>query len=409
MADKKTYKRVLLAYSGGLDTSIIIPWLKENYGCAVVCCAADVGQGEELAPLHEKAKKTGAEKLYIEDLRKEFVEDFIWPTLKADAIYEGKYLLGTSFARPLIAKRLVEIAEKEGCDAICHGCTGKGNDQVRFELSIKAFAPNMPIIAPWREWDIKTREEEIEYADARGIPVPVKKDRPYSMDRNIWHLSHEGCDLEDPANEPPRDLPLICKYPEDAPDKPEYVTIDFEQGIPVAVNGEKMDAVKLLETCNEIAARNGVGIADMVENRLVGMKSRGVYETPGGTLLYAAHRNLEEITVDRDTAHYKDQVAVKFAELVYNGLWYAPLRESLSAFVDVTQKYVTGTAKLKLYKGNCIGAGVTSPYSLYMEDIATFGDSGEMYSHKDAAGFINLYGLPLKVQARMKEKAGLEK
>ena len=319
MANKK-YNRVLLAYSGGLDTSIIIPWLKENYGCAVICCAADVGQGEELAPLHEKAKKTGAEKLYIEDLRKEFVEDFIWPTLKADAVYEGKYLLGTSFARPLIGKRLVEIAKAEHCDAICHGCTGKGNDQVRFELTIKAFAPEMPIIAPWREWDIKTREEEIEYADARGIPVPVKKDRPYSMDRNIWHLSHEGCDLEDPANEPPRDLPLICVHPEDAPDAPEYVTIDFEKGVPVAVNGEKMDAVSLLEKCNEIAARNGVGIADMVENRLVGMKSRGVYETPGGTLLYAAHRNLEEITVDRDTYHYKEQLAVKFAELVYNGL-----------------------------------------------------------------------------------------
>ena len=303
----------------------------------------------------------------------------------------------------------MEIAEKEHCDAICHGCTGKGNDQVRFELAIKAFAPNMPIIAPWREWDIKTREEEIDYADARGIPVPVKKDRPYSMDRNIWHLSHEGCDLEDPANEPPRDLPLICVYPEDAPDKPEYVEIEFEKGVPVAVNGEKMDAVSLLTRCNEIAARNGVGIADMVENRLVGMKSRGVYETPGGTLLYAAHRNLEEITVDRDTAHYKDQVAVKFAELVYNGLWFTPLREGLSAFVDVTQQYVTGTAKLKLYKGNCIGAGVTSPYSLYMEDIATFGDSGELYSHKDSAGFINLYGLPLKVQAMMKEKAGLTK
>ena len=405
MAEKK-YNRVLLAYSGGLDTSIIIPWLKENYGCAVVCCAADVGQGEELEPLHEKAKKTGAEKLYIEDLRKEFVEDFIWPTLKAGAVYEGKYLLGTSFARPLIAKRLVEIAKAEHCDAICHGCTGKGNDQVRFELTIKAFAPDMPIIAPWREWDIKTREEEIDYAEARGIPVPVKKDKPYSMDRNIWHLSHEGGDLEDPANEPPRDLTLISVHPEDAPDTPEYVTLDFEKGVPVAVNGQKMDAVALLEACNAIAACNGIGIMDMVENRLVGMKSRGVYETPGGTLLYAAHRNLEEITVDRDTAHYKEQVALKFAELVYNGLWYTPLREGLSAFVDVTQQRVTGTVKLKLYKGNVIGAGVTSPYSLYMEDIATFGDSGEMYSHKDSAGFINLYGLPMKVTALMKQKAG---
>ena len=402
-------KKVVLAYSGGLDTSIIIPWLKENYGDPeIIAVAGNVGQADELEGLEAKAIATGASQLIVAHLVDEMVDDVIIPSMQMGAKYED-YLLGTAFARPIIAKRLVEIAKAEGADAICHGCTGKGNDQVRFELSIKAFAPNMPIIAPWREWDIKTREEEIEYADARGIPVPVKKDRPYSMDRNIWHLSHEGCDLEDPANEPPRDLPLICKYPEDAPDKPEYVTIDFEQGIPVAVNGEKMEAVKLLETCNEIAARNGVGIADMVENRLVGMKSRGVYETPGGTLLYAAHRNLEEITVDRDTAHYKDQVAVKFAELVYNGLWYAPLRESLSAFVDVTQKYVTGTAKLKLYKGNCIGAGVTSPYSLYMEDIATFGDSGEMYSHKDAAGFINLYGLPLKVQAMMKEKAGLEK
>ena len=296
---------------------------------------------------------------------------------------------------------------KENCDAICHGCTGKGNDQVRFELSIKAFAPEMPIIAPWREWELKTREEEIEYAEARGIPVPVKKDRPYSMDRNIWHLSHEGCELENPANEPARDLLCLGVYPEDAPDTPEYVTIDFEKGVPVAVNGEKMDAVSLLTKCNEIAGRHGVGITDMVENRLVGMKSRGVYETPGGTLLYAAHRNLEEITVDRDTAHYKDQMAPKFAELVYNGLWYTPLREAMSAFVDVTQQYVTGTAKVKLYKGNVIGAGVTSPYSLYMEDIATFGDSGELYSHKDSAGFISLYGLPLKVQAMMKQKAGL--
>ncbi len=404
----KEIKKIVLAYSGGLDTSIIIPWLHETYpGCEVICVAGNVGQDSEIVGLEERAKKTGASKLYIEDIQDEFVNDFIFPTLKAGAKYEG-YLLGTSFARPPIAKRLVEIAKKEGADAICHGCTGKGNDQVRFELTIKAFAPEMPIIAPWREWDIKTREEEIEYADARGIPVPVKKDRPYSMDRNIWHLSHEGCDLEDPANEPPRDLPLICVHPEDAPDAPEYVTIDFEKGVPVAVNGEKMDAVSLLEKCNEIAARNGVGIADMVENRLVGMKSRGVYETPGGTLLYAAHRNLEEITVDRDTYHYKEQLAVKFAELVYNGLWYTPLREAMSAFVDVTQQYVTGTVKLKLYKGNCIGAGVTSPYSLYMEDIATFGDSGEMYSHKDSAGFINLYGLPLKVQAMMKQKAGIK-
>ena len=398
MANKK-YNRVLLAYSGGLDTSIIIPWLKENYGCTVVCCAADVGQGDELEPLHEKAKKTGAEKLYIEDLRKEFVEDFIWPTLKAGAVYENKYLLGTSFARPLIAKRLVEIAKLENCDAICHGCTGKGNDQVRFELSIKAFAPDMPIIAPWREWELKTREEEIEYAEARGIPVPVKKDRPYSMDRNLWHLSHEGCELEDPANEPARDLLCLGVYPEDAPDVPEYVTIDFEKGVPVAVNGEKMDAIALLTKLNEIGGRNGIGIADMVENRLVGMKSRGVYETPGGTMLYAAHQYLETITLDRQTSHYKDQLAIKFAELVYDGMGYTPLREAMSAFVDSTQEAVNGTTRLKPYKGNCIPAGVKSPNSLYLEEIATFGDSGEMYSHKDSAGFINLLGLPMKVKA----------
>ena len=404
----KEIKKVVLAYSGGLDTSIIIPWLKENYNnCEVIAVSGDVGQGTELDGLEEKAIKTGASKLYIEHLTEEFITDYVFPTVQAGAIYENRYMLGTSFARPIIAKRIAEIALAEGADAICHGCTGKGNDQVRFELTIKAFAPDMPIIAPWREWDIKTREEEIEYAEARGIPVPVKKDRPYSMDRNLWHLSHEGCELEDPANEPARDLLCLGVYPEDAPDVPEYVTIDFEKGIPVAINGEKMDAVSLLSKLNEIGGRNGIGIADMVENRLVGMKSRGVYETPGGTILYAAHRNLEEITVDRDTAHYKDQMAPKFAELVYNGLWYTPLREAMSAFVDVTQQYVTGTAKLKLYKGNCIGAGVTSPYSLYMEDIATFGDSGELYSHKDSAGFINLYGLPLKVQAMMKEKAGL--
>ena len=346
--------RVLLAYSGGLDTSIIIPWLKEHYDCDVVCMAADVGQGDELEPLHEKAKKTGAEKLYIEDLKKEFVEDFIWPTLKCGAVYEGKYLLGTSFARPLIAKRLVEIAHKENCTAICHGCTGKGNDQVRFEITIKAFDPHMKIIAPWREWNLKSREDEIDYAKAHGIDVPVTKKRPYSMDRNVWHLSHEGGDLE---------------YPE-----------------------------------NEIAARNGVGIADMVENRLVGMKSRGVYETPGGTLLYAAHQNLEEITLDKETQHFKQHVALKFADLVYNGQWYTPLREAISAFVDSTQQNVSGDARLKLYKGNCFGAGVSSPNSLYMEKIATFGDSEDLYSHKDSEGFINLFGLPLKVQALVNEQ-----
>ncbi len=398
-------KRVLLAYSGGLDTSIIIPWLKENYDCDVVCMAADVGQGEELAPLHEKAAKTGAEKLYIEDLRKEFVEDFIWPTLKAGAVYEGKYLLGTSFARPLIAKRLVEIAKKEGCTAICHGATGKGNDQVRFELTIKAFDPHMEIIAPWRIWDIKSREEAIDYANARGIPVPVSKKRPYSMDRNLWHLSHEGADLEDPWNEPPRDLPLICVQPEDAPDKPEYVTIDFDKGIPTQVNGQAMGAIEVIEALNAIAARNGVGIADMVENRLVGMKSRGVYETPAGTVLYSAHHELESITLDRATAHYKEMMAVRFGELVYDGQWYTPLREAMSAFVESTQQVVTGTVKLKLYKGNVIPAGVQSPHSLYSEAIATFGDSAELYNHKDAEGFINLFGLPMKVKALMEEKS----
>ncbi len=395
--------RVLLAYSGGLDTTVIIPWLKENYDCDVVCVAADVGQGEELEPLHEKAAKTGAEKLYIEDLRKEFVEDFIWPTLKAGAVYENKYLLGTSFARPLIAKRLVEIAHQENCTAICHGCTGKGNDQVRFEVTIKAFDPHMKIIAPWREWDLKSREDEIAYAEARGIPLPISKKRPYSMDRNLWHLSHEGCDLEFPENPPPEDLLLLTVSPEKAPDKPEIVSIMYEKGIPVAINGEKMDAVALLTKANEIAARNGVGITDLVENRLVGMKSRGVYETPGGTLLYAGHQNLEEITLDKETQHFKQHVALKFAELVYNGLWYTPLREAISAFVDSTQQQVTGTATLKLYKGNVFAHGVHSPYSLYMESIATFGDSKDLYSHMDSAGFINLFGLPVKVGALAKE------
>ena len=406
--DKKDIKKIVLAYSGGLDTSIIIPWLKENYNNPeIIAVAGDVGQNDELDGLEEKALKTGASKLIVADLTDEMVEEVIWPALKMGASYE-QYLLGTAFARPIIGKKLVEIAKAEGADAIAHGCTGKGNDQVRFELGIKRFAPDMTIIAPWREWDIKGRDEEIDYAEAHNVPLKISRETNYSKDKNLWHLSHEGLDLEDPANEPQYEKPGFLEMgvsPISAPDAPTYVTIDFEKGVPVAVNGEKMDAVSLLAKCNEIAARNGVGIADMVENRLVGMKSRGVYETPGGTLLYAAHKNLEEITVDRDTAHYKELVAVKFAELVYNGLWYTPLREGLSAFVDVTQQYVTGTAKLKLYKGNCIGAGVSSPYSLYMEDIATFGDSGEMYSHKDSAGFINLFGLPLKVQALMKQKA----
>ncbi|MCL1796474.1 MAG: argininosuccinate synthase [Clostridia bacterium] len=392
-------KRILLAYSGGLDTSIIVPWLKENYECDVICVAGNLGQGEELEPLREKAILCGAEKLYIEDLRREFVEDFIFPTLKAGAVYEGRYLLGTSFARPVIAKRLVEIAHKEGCTAICHGATGKGNDQVRFEVTIKAFDPYMEIIAPWRIWDIRSREDAIDYANERGIPVPVSKKRPYSMDRNLWHLSHEGGQLENPWNEMPDDLLLTMVTPQNAPDEAEYVCIDFEKGVPVAVNGAKLCPVALVETVNKIAARNGVGLEDMVENRLVGMKSRGVYETPGGALLFAAHDRLESITLDRRTAHYKAQAALTFAELVYDGMWYTPLREALSAFADVTQQAVNGTVRLKLYKGNILFAGAKSPNSLYLEQIATFGDSGELYNHKDAEGFINLFGLPMKVNS----------
>ena len=397
-------EKVVLAYSGGLDTTIIIPWLKENYDCDVIAVAVDVGQGEELEPLHEKAKKSGAEKLYIIDVREQFVTDYIWPTLKMGAVYEQKYLLGTSFARPIIAEKLVEIAKKEGATAICHGATGKGNDQVRFELTIKSLAPHMKIIAPWRIWNIKSREEAIDYAMARGLDVPVSKKRPYSMDRNLWHLSHEGAELEDPWNEPPKDLLLICKTPEEAPDEAEYVEIDYEKGVPVKVNGEALDPVALIETLNAIGAKHGVGVADLVENRLVGMKSRGVYENPAGKILFDTHQILETITLDRATAHYKDMMAIRFAELVYDGCWNTPLREAMSAFADSTQQNVTGTVRVKLYKGNVIPAGVKSPYSLYMEEIATFGDSKELYDHKDSAGFINLFGLPLKVQAMMKEK-----
>ena len=396
-------KKVVLAYSGGLDTSIIIPWLKENYDYEVIAMAADVGQGEELAPLEKKAIETGASKIYIEDLRKEFVEDFIFPTLKAGAIYEGKYLLGTSFARPVIAKRLVEIAEKEGAEAISHGATGKGNDQIRFELTVKALNPHLKIIAPWRIWDIKSREDAINYANARNIPIPVTKKHPYSMDRNLWHLSHEGGDLEDPWNEPKEHVYLICTPPEKAPDTPTYVEIDFEAGIPVRINGSSYDSVSLIDYLNVLGAENGIGIVDMVENRLVGMKSRGVYETPGGTILYAAHRELESITLDRATMHFKEIISSKFAELVYDGCWYAPLREALSAFVDSIQKNVTGTVRMKLYKGNCIPAGVKSPYSLYSEEFATF-EEDAVYDQKDAEGFINLFGLPLKVRALMERK-----
>ncbi len=401
-------KKVVLAYSGGLDTSIIIPWLKETYGYEVIAMAADLGQGEELAPLQEKAIKSGASKLYIEDLREEFLTQFVFPTLKAGAVYEGDYLLGTSFARPLIARRLVEIAEQEGAVAIAHGATGKGNDQVRFELSVKALNPDLEIIAPWRIWDLKSREDCIDYAQARGIPVPVTKDRPYSMDRNLWHLSHEGGDLEDPWNEPTRELYLLGVSPEDAPDEATYLELGFEQGVPTSLNGQKIAPVALLETLNELGGKNGVGIVDMVENRLVGMKSRGVYETPGGTILYKAHQALERLTLDRLTLHYKEQIALKYAEIVYDGVWYSPLREALDAFVNVTQKTTTGTVRVKLYKGSCTLAGVKSPYSLYNEAYATFGEDG-VYDQKDAGGFINLFGLPLKVRALMEKESGLRK
>ena len=395
--------KILLAYSGGLDTSVIVPWLKENYDCEVIAMAADVGQGEELEPLQKKAAESGAAKLYIEDLREEFVTGFIYPTLKAGAVYEDKYLLGTSMARPLIAKRLVEIAKIEGCEAICHGATGKGNDQVRFELTIKALAPDMKIIAPWRIWDIKSREDEIAYLEQRGLDVPVSKKRPYSMDRNLWHLSHEGADLENPWNEPQKDLYLICTPPEDAPDNPEYVEIEFNEGVPAAVNGKSLPPVDLIEALNETGAKNGVGINDIVENRLVGMKSRGVYETPAGTILYEAHRALESITLDRDTLHYKQGVALKFAEMVYYGQWYTPLREALSAFVEKTQKDVNGIVRVKLYKGNCDAAGVKSSHSLYDEELVTFGEDA-VYNQQDAEGFINLFGLPIKVKAMLDKK-----
>ena len=401
----KEIKKIVLAYSGGLDTSIIIPWLKENYpGCEVIAVSGNVGQGTELDGLEEKALKTGASKLYIEDLRKEYVEDFIWPCLKADAKYE-EYLLGTSHARPCIAKRLVEIALAEGADAICHGCTGKGNDQVRFELSIKAFAPDMKIIAPWRVWDIKSRDEEIDYAEAHNVPLRISRETNYSKDKNLWHLSHEGLDLESPANEPNYNKKGFLELgvsPEQAPDEPTYVTIHFEKGIPTALDGVETDGVTLIEKLNEIGGKNGVGILDIVENRLVGMKNRGVYETPAGTILYKAHDTLETITLDKETAHFKCIVSDKLAELVYNGQWFTPLRESIAAFIDDTQKTVTGDVKLKLYKGNIMNAGVTSPYSLYNEQTASFGEDDD-YNQADSAGFINLFGLPIKVRAQAKK------
>lgn len=398
----KEIKKVVLAYSGGLDTSIIIPWLKENYNnCEVIAVSGDVGQGTELDGLEEKAIKTGASKLYIEDLNKTFIEDYVFPSVQAGAVYENQYLLGTAFARPIIAKRIVEIAKTEGADAICHGCTGKGNDQVRFELAIKAFAPEMEIIAPWRIWDIKSREEEIEYAEAHNIPLKINRETNYSKDKNLWHLSHEGLDLEDPMNEPKYDEILeMGVSPEKAPDKATYITLHFEKGIPTAIDGVEMDGVELVKKLNELGGANGCGIVDMVENRLVGMKSRGVYETPGGSILYKAHETLEQICLDRETQHYKALVANKFAELVYFGQWFTPLREAISAFVTETQKTVTGDVKIKLYKGNIINVGVSSPYSLYSEDFATF-DEDEVYNQKDSEGFINLFGLPLKVKAML--------
>ncbi|HOQ10328.1 MAG TPA: argininosuccinate synthase [Syntrophomonadaceae bacterium] len=397
-------KKVVLAYSGGLDTSIIIPWLKENYGCEVIAFCADLGQGEELEPVKEKAIKSGASKIYVEDLVEEFVTQYCWPVLKAGAVYEKKYLLGTSFARPLIAKKLVEIAEKEGAEAVAHGATGKGNDQVRFELGVKALNPDLKIIAPWRQWHIRSREDAIEYAAAHGIEVPVTKEKIYSRDRNIWHISHEGGPLEDPANERPDEVLVLTVPPEQAPDKPAYVEIGFEQGIPISLDGQKYGPVELLTELNRLGGANGVGIVSIVENRLVGMKSRGVYETPGGTILHAAHDELERLTLDRRTLQFKELVATKYAELVYDGNWFSKLKQCLDAFVDETQKTVTGTVRVKLYKGNCEAVASTSPYSLYNEDLATFG-ADEIYSHKDAEGFINLFGLPLKVQALMERRA----
>ncbi len=404
--NKQDIKKVVLAYSGGLDTSIIIPWLKENYNnCEVIAVSGNVGQADELDGLEEKALKTGASKLYIEDITDEFVDDFIIPTVKAGAKYE-EYLLGTSFARPIIAKRIIEIAKKEGADAICHGCTGKGNDQVRFELAVKALAPEIQIIAPWREWTIKSREEEIDYAEKHNVPLKINRETNYSKDKNLWHLSHEGLDLEDAGNEPLYEKEGFLEMsvsPLKAPDKPTYITLDFEKGVPVALNDEKMSAKEIILKLNKFGGENGIGLLDIVENRLVGMKCRGVYETPGGEILYFAHNYLETICLDKMTAHKKQELSITFADLVYNGQWFTPLREALSAFVDKTQENVTGKVRLKLYKGNIIKAGVWSDYSLYSEEIATFGEDN-VYNQADATGFINLFGLPCKVQAEVNAK-----
>ena len=401
-------KKVALAYSGGLDTSCIIPWLKENYdGCDVIAVCADIGQGDELDVVREKALKSGASQVFIADLTEEFLTEYVWPTLKAGAVYEGKYLLGTSFARPVIAKKLVEIARQEGCDAIAHGATGKGNDQVRFELSVKALAPDLKIITPWREWELKSREEEIEYAKRHNIPIAAEN-KTYSMDRNIWHLSHEGSDLEDPWNAPQDNMFLVTRVPEQAPDEDEHIAIDFEEGIPVAVNSKRLGAKALLTLLNEIGARHGIGITDLCENRLVGMKSRGVYENPGGAILFYAHRELEYLCLDRATFHYKELVAHRYAELVYDGMWFSQLREALDAFVDSTQRTVTGTVRLRLYKGNIMSAGAKSKYSLYNQEYVTF-EEDDVYNQADGTGFVNLFGLPFKVRALMQKKTGLLK
>ena len=406
--NKKDIKKIVLAYSGGLDTSIIIAWLKENYNDPeIIAVSGNVGQASELEGLEEKALKTGASKLYVEDLTKQMLDEVAFPCVQAGALYEN-YPLGTALARPIIAKRLCEIAEKEGADAICHGCTGKGNDQVRFEVAIKAFAPDMTIIAPWREWDIKSRDEEIDYAEAHNVPLKINRETNYSKDKNIWHLSHEGLDLENPANEPQYEKEGFLELgvsPIMAPDKPTYVTIHFEKGIPTAIDGKEMGGVEIVETLNKLGGENGIGIADLVENRLVGMKSRGVYETPGGTILYHAHDVLETITLDKETARMKQYLSIKFADIVYNGQWFTPLREALSAFVTDTQKTVTGDVKLKLYKGNVINAGITSPYTLYDEEVATF-DEDHVYDQSDAGGFINIFGLPTHVKAKLDQKRG---
>jgi len=399
MAAKGNVKKVVLAYSGGLDTSVIVPWLKENYSCEVVCCTGDLGQGaDELVGLEDKARASGASKAYVKDQRKEFLEEYVFPTMQAGAIYERQYLLGTSFARPLIAKYVVEVAHIEGADAVAHGCTGKGNDQVRFELTFKAMDPQLKVIAPWREWSIRSREDAIAYAKAHNVPIKQTTKSIYSRDRNLWHISHEGGILENPWAEPAEEMFMLTVSPQKAPDKPTYLEIDFEQGRPVGLNGAKMESVPLVEKLNEIAGANGVGRLDLVENRLVGMKSRGVYETPAGTVLYVAHRGLETLCLDRDTMHYKDTLSVRYAELVYYGQWFTPLKAALDAFVKTTQQRVTGTARVKLYKGTCNIAGIKSPYSLYREDFATFGKD-VVYDQRDAEGFINLFGLPIKVEA----------